>query len=161
MQPDNRTTAAQSIAATAIRYPLLGDYILDERISAEAVVGLFARAYKGDSRRPDQPVAIILICGMLARGDTEGPELELLNDVLGGRADARKDKISAALKQAKRILKEHADDIEAYAELLDRLDAVDDELRPEPLDDNAVGDVLDEDVELETVEQSELHVAAA
>jgi hypothetical protein len=132
-------------------FELLSDYILDERPSPEAIVGMFARAYRGDARRPDRPLSIILLAGMLARGDETGPELDLVNDMLGDQAIT----MSRVRAEAQRIVTEYAGDIEAFAELLDRLDAIDAELRPAPI-------VGEGDVDFcgSVVEHGDHHVAA-
>jgi hypothetical protein len=65
---------------------------------------------------------------MLARGDEAGPELDLATDMLGEVA------LHQARAEAKRIVTEYAGDLDAFTELLDRIDAIDAELHPEPVE---------------------------
>jgi hypothetical protein len=132
MQPDSLTVAAYSTAADAIGYNSLSEYICDTRCGPEMIASMFRRAYARQQRKPDKPIAIILLAGLVARGEAEGPELAIIRSMCSWRDSTRDTHIATARAEAKRIVTESSKRIAFLAEVIEKLG----DLVPAAIDDD-------------------------
>jgi hypothetical protein len=130
-QPDSLTVAAYSTAADAIGYNSLSEYICDTRCGPRMIASMFRRAYARQQRKPDKPIAIILLAGLVARGEAEGPELAIIRSICTWRDSTKDTHIATARAKAKRIVTEHREHIATLAEVIEKLG----ELGPAAIDD--------------------------